>query len=121
VKGEEVKVLVVDDAAANRLVLCALLKRLGHEVLAASNAAEARRLFSDMGPEAVLTDLHLGDGEDGVALAESLRRLSGERRVRIALMTADAVFPAGSDGLFDAILEKPVSFEALKSFLEDVK
>jgi len=112
-----VKVLVVDDAASNLTVLSALLKRAGYAVETASDVATAERLFLSGRPEIVLTDLHLGTGDDGVALAGSLRRLAGERPVRIGLMTADAAVSAGNVAI-DAILEKPVSFEVLRSFLE---
>jgi len=112
-----VKVLVVDDAAANRLVLSALLKRIGHVAVTAGNAAEARQVFASETPSAVLTDLHLGDGEDGVSLAASLRRMPDGAAVRIALMSADAFLPAVADGVVDAVLEKPVLLEDLVSFL----
>jgi len=111
-----VKVLVVDDAASNRTVLSALLNRAGYAVETAADVAAAEKLFVSVCPEAVLTDLHLGNGEDGVALAESLRRLSENRPVRIGLMTADTAVSV-TDGVFDAILEKPVTLDGLMSFL----
>lgn len=114
--GGKVKVLVVDDAASNRTVLSALLKRVGHEVETAADVVTAEKLFASAFPESVLTDLHLGNGEDGIALATSLRRLAENRTVRIGLMTADASVSV-PDGIFDALLEKPVTLDNLMSFL----
>jgi len=114
-----VKVLVVDDAAANRAILSALLKRAGYEVETAANVAEAERLFGEGRPDAVMTDLHLADGEDGVALARRLRALTDANTVRLALMTADASVPAETRELFDAVVEKPVSLDEINVFLEE--
>jgi len=118
-EGEKLSVLIVDDAVANRTVLAALLKRAGYAAAAAASSAEAERLFRSECPDAVLTDLHLEGGEDGVTLAKRLRALAGGRTVRMALMTADAGVPPEAHGLFDAMIEKPVSLADITAFLGD--
>jgi len=112
-----VKVLVVDDVAANRKVLRALLQRVGHEVCVAADAATARRSFEIERPQIVLTDLHLENGEDGFTVAESLRVLPGGDRVRIVLLTGDPVVTAERTELVDAVLQKPVSLDDITNFL----
>jgi len=114
------KVLVVDDISANRLVLTALLRRAGYEASAAANAEEAESRFATDRPEAVLTDLHLGEGADGTELAGRLRRMPGGESVRIGLLTGDARSSLQGTDVFDAVLEKPVSLETLESFLKGV-
>jgi len=112
------KVLVVDDVSANRHILVALLKRMGHATVDAADPEEAERLFLSDSPDVVLTDLHLGEGRDGVELAARLRRLPGGTAVRIGLMTADVTDSLKASGIFDAVIEKPVGLEELQSFLK---
>jgi len=114
------RILIVDDVAAARLVLSAILDRLGHEVCAAAGASEALRIYRESAPDAVMTDLHLADGEDGIDLARRLREMAEGRAVRMALMTGDAREELKTEGLFDAILEKPVGLEELQEFLKGV-
>jgi len=112
------RVLVVDDVAANRLVLTCLLKRLGCETHSAADADEARSIAAEWHPACVLTDLHLGKGETGLSLAESLRTAPGGEGLRIGLMTGDAVEACDGKGVCDAVLEKPIAAKELITFLQ---
>jgi len=116
-----VKVLVVDDAAANRLVLSALLKRIGHEVVAVSSVEEALSAFPEVSPDALLTDLHMPDGDEGLAVAREIRKLPRGKSIRLALMTGDAASFVDSENLFDAILDKPVLAADLSKFLGGIQ
>jgi len=109
------KVLIVDDAEANRKILSALLARAGYETVVAANADEARRLFAEERPSHVITDMRM-PGETGTELARALRELAGERGVRIALASGDDAAEAAD--CFDVTLGKPVTVDELRKFLE---
>jgi two-component system, sensor histidine kinase len=68
-------VLIVDDEASIREGLTVLLQEWGYQALAAATAAEAAELVRrlEAPPDLVLSDLHLGDGPDGLAAIEAVR------------------------------------------------
>lgn len=112
------KVLIVDDTPVERKVLSALLARVGCETLTAGDAATARRVFAESEPGLVLTDLHLS-GEDGLALARSLRSAFGGRKFRVVLMSGDVPGENAGDPAVDAFLQKPIALRDLTSYLEE--
>ena len=85
-----ITVLLVDDHPVVRSGLQALLAgELTLTVLgAAASGEEALALVASLNPDVVLCDLRLGDGMDGVALTETLRR-GGERPAVLILTTYD--------------------------------
>jgi len=113
------KVLVVDDSQANRLVIAALLRRAGYEVLLAASPSEALSVAQSAAPTAVLTDLHMAGEMDGIELARTLRQQSTGGQLRIAIMTGDAAETVHAEGVADAVLEKPVMLNEIKAFLEE--
>ena len=67
------KVLVVDDSAAVRSRLCAMLaEQVGIEIAEAGSDREARGSLAVAAPQLVILDLNLGDGS-GLALLGELR------------------------------------------------
>ena len=72
-------VLVLDDEEAIRDSLCLLLQEWGYDAVAAGSIAQAERAVSLMEapPDMILSDLHLGDGPDGIAGIEAIRRQCG--------------------------------------------
>jgi signal transduction histidine kinase len=72
-------VLVLDDEEAIRESLCLLLQEWGYEAIAAASIAEAERAVRqlDAPPDLILSDLHLGDGPDGIEGIEAIRRQCG--------------------------------------------
>ncbi|WP_354090417.1 hybrid sensor histidine kinase/response regulator [Brevundimonas faecalis] len=108
------RVLCVDNEPAILDALTALLTRWGAQATTARSAAEG---IAAQGPfDAALVDLHLGDGDDGLSVADALRA-RGLRR--IGLVTADT-----REGLKETataagatLLPKPVKPAALKAFL----
>ncbi len=70
------RVLVVEDQAALRLLVCDMLARAGWETAAAADAAEATRLFAEFDPDALLTDIDLGSRPSGAELAVMLSELA---------------------------------------------
>jgi two-component system nitrogen regulation response regulator NtrX len=108
------RILVVDDEANLRRMLQALLEDAGHEVRAAASGAEALAAVPAFSPEAVLLDLVLGDGPDGLTVLEQLK--AGDPDLVVIMMSgkatlADAV-RATRLGAFQ-FLEKPLSPESV--------
>lgn len=80
-----VRVAVVDDDADFRRVAVQLLCRRGYDVVGqAGSVEEARRVFEDQRPDAVLIDQHLPDGT-GADLMLTLQR---ERSTMRTLLTS---------------------------------
>lgn len=67
--------LVVEDEADLREFLCTTLRAHGYDVASAASCAEARRCFEQFGPDIVLLDLGLPDG-DGRDLISHFRAAS---------------------------------------------
>jgi DNA-binding NarL/FixJ family response regulator len=83
-----VRVLIVDDDAAFRESISAVLVERGYDVVGeAGSVAEARARISEVEPDALLLDINLPDG-NGIALAGEL---PGTDRVpRVLLTSTDA-------------------------------
>ncbi len=72
-------VLIIDDGEAIREGLRLLLEEWGYDAIAAGTIAEAERaVFAlEAPPDLILSDLHLGDGPDGLAAIDAIRRQCG--------------------------------------------
>jgi|GEM_PF-995200 len=67
--------LVVEDDALIRMLVCDLLEEAGFDCVAAADAVEALTLLeSGCRPGMLLTDFNLGPGPDGMALARAVAR-----------------------------------------------
>ena len=71
-------ILIVDDDIAVRTSLSMLLESEGHQVILASDAAEALTLLSTKHPELIIMDLNFSNdtsGNEGMALLQEVRAL----------------------------------------------
>ncbi len=117
------RLLVVDDLSANRLVLTQQLELLGHQVVAVDDAASALRLWGEQAFDGVITDCNM-PGMTGYQLAEAIRSLEDKaqrRRCPIIGCTANAL--VGEDKRciaagMDSVIVKPVSLEGLAQVLD---
>jgi DNA-binding NarL/FixJ family response regulator len=66
------RVLVVEDQAAMRLLVCETLNQHGFETRGAGSAAEATREFAEFDPDVLLADIDLGSRPSGAELAAGL-------------------------------------------------
>lgn len=67
------RVVVVDDHATFRGYAALVLERAGYVVCGeAASAAEAREVIARTDPDVALIDIDLGDGADGIDLAEQV-------------------------------------------------
>lgn len=80
-------VLVVDDSADYRMLVCLNLKKMGFNTLSAADGREGFAILEE-NPDIriVLTDIHM-PVEDGFCLLHRVRRLT--RHVRVLLMSGD--------------------------------
>ncbi|MCB9634369.1 MAG: sigma-54-dependent Fis family transcriptional regulator [Sandaracinus sp.] len=107
-------VLVVDDDEDLRALLKAALARLGHRVLTAPNATEARETIRGGEIDVVLSDVRM-PGEDGLSLCRHL--VATHPDVPVVILTAFGTLEAAVEalrlGAFD-FLTKPVELDVLR-------
>jgi two-component system cell cycle response regulator DivK len=110
------KVLLVEDVEDNRGVLRAMVEKLGHQVIEATNGKEAVSATIDHKPDLVLMDLSMPVA-DGLQATAAIRAISQyPRQLPIIAMTAfpetlseEKAFEAGCDGY----LQKPIDLDDL--------
>lgn len=109
-------VLVVDDLAANRLVLVQQLQFLGHQVIAFDSAEAALQQWRDECFDVLVTDCQM-PGMSGYTLSAAIRRIEAqEQRPRCVVIgcTANAMDDEQrrcEDAGMDELLVKPVTLE----------
>lgn len=81
------KVLIVDDEQANRLILQAMLKKSSHEVIEACNGQEAIDLFDEHQPDLVLMDVMMPI-MDGYEATKRIKESSAAHFVPVIFLTA---------------------------------
>ncbi len=84
---DTIRILLVDDHRENVLALEAVLKDLGHNLVAASSGAEALKHILDEDFAVILLDVRMPD-MDGFETAELIRRRERSRHTPIIFMTA---------------------------------
>ena len=103
-------VLVVDDDADVRRVLCALLKSAGYRALEASDGDAALEIAVEQGPDLILMDLVL-PGRSGLATIQALS--ADQRTAHIPVIVVSAVSDTRDVDPRLTIIAKPVSRDAL--------
>lgn len=81
------KILIVDDDKTNLLVLSAMLKKEGHNVISASNGLEAVSLFEESQPELILMDVMMPE-MDGYQAARIIKEKSQNDFIPVIFITA---------------------------------
>jgi two-component system sensor histidine kinase/response regulator len=115
---EPLKILIVDDTPENLVVLDALLRRDGVQILAARTGAEALELLLVHEVALAVLDVQMPE-MDGFELAELMRGAERTKRVPIIFITAGArdpqrVFQGYESGAVD-FLFKPIEPHILNS------
>jgi PAS domain S-box-containing protein len=108
---EGVRVLVVDDNAANRELARTILGPVGVEVTEARDGAEAIELAGRLPVDLILMDLRM-PGVDGYAATAAIRRDAGPNRdTPILAFSSDApkADETGRMALFDGQIQKPLT------------
>ncbi|RUO28844.1 hypothetical protein CWE12_11080 [Aliidiomarina sedimenti] len=81
------RVLIVDDQAANRLLLSDMVRGFGYQCLTVNDGADALAVYPRFTPDLVLLDV-LMPGLSGLATAPKLKQLAGEVHLPIIFITA---------------------------------
>jgi DNA-binding response OmpR family regulator len=110
-------ILVIEDEVLVRLAACDYLRHCGYRVIEGSNAEEAQRVFRAGEPvEVLFSDIDLGPGPDGFALARWVR--SEYPDVCILLASGAAWISDETSGLCDGpFLRKPYSYQVLEGHI----
>ncbi len=115
--GEHYKVLVVDDEAAIRDIICETLERKGHQGFQAANGREALEKFSSENFDAAVIDVAMPQ-MDGITLTREIVKRKPDFPIMIMTGFKDAKInshpvneEAISAGAID-FLEKPFAVEA---------
>jgi len=114
------RILVVEDNAINRELLCDWLEAQDYVVLSAEDLGGARRLLQGQQPDAVLLDVQLGN-EDGLSLAAWMRRQPGFSGIPVIAVTAHALVTEQQRFLqsgCNACISKPIDFKLLQRELD---
>jgi signal transduction histidine kinase/CheY-like chemotaxis protein len=115
-------VLVVDDDAVVCEAVRGQLAQWGCTVRTAASAAQAMAAFGTPAwPDLVIADLRLAEGEDGLALAQRLRQISGGR-VPVVIVSGETD-PARLQAVREAgfaVLAKPLRPARLRALLESL-
>ena len=104
-------ILLVDDEAAIRTMLCGSLETAGYNVLQAENAQQAHAMIIDRGPDLVLLDWMM-PGTSGLELLRRLKRDELTAKLPIIMLTAKAEEDSKISGLdsgADDYIPKPFS------------
>jgi two-component system sensor histidine kinase EvgS len=124
--GARLRVLVVDDYPANRLLLAQQLDYLGHQARVAEDGAQALRLWLKEHFDVVISDCNM-PRLDGHGLARAIReheRRSGRPRCRVIGLTASAQEVErrrSCEAGMDDCLFKPLDLDSLTQALSSAR
>jgi diguanylate cyclase (GGDEF)-like protein len=111
IEGEAMKVLVVDDARSNRLLVSRFIEAMGHTTIEASDGEEAVAVFIREKPDLVLMDVMM-PGMDGFEATRRIRAIEGQEWVPVIFLSAqedERDIATGIEAGGDDYLAKPVS------------
>ena len=80
------KILIVDDDPDITFATALFLKKAQHEVLTASNRADGMKAIDDENPDLIILDVMMEQADDGIAMAQELRRQGCE--IPILMLTS---------------------------------
>ncbi|WP_435628349.1 diguanylate cyclase [Candidatus Ferrigenium straubiae] len=117
----KMRVLVVEDDRAMLVLLEAMLKTAGHEVLVARNGVEAMRIVEQQHPQLVITGWTMQQ-MDGITLCRRLRESQERRDVYVIILTIQEsvdrlveAFDAGADDYLVKPIAQKVFFARLRA------
>ena len=108
--GPAPRVLLVDDAPDNRLMMSLFLRRSGVEILTARNGEEALQVTASMGPDLVILDFHI-TGMSGFEVCKRIKTNPATAHTPVVFLAADEDRDERIQGLqvgADDFFSKPV-------------
>jgi two-component system CheB/CheR fusion protein len=118
-RWRKLRILMVEDDVNTALVMGRLLRRAGHEVIAAATVGEALRVLKTTRLDLLLSDLGLPDG-NGFQVMRELARRSDTKGIAVSGYGLDEDVAQSSAAGFSAHLVKPVSPEQLQTAIKEV-
>ncbi len=112
------RILLVEDDPDTREVMALLLETADYEVLTARDAAAALRLIDEQPlVDVIVTDVNIGLGQDGVSMAEEIRRRGS--RASIVVVSGDPEASTARLGATATFLRKPYDRKTLLGAIAD--
>ena len=118
---EKAHILVVDDSAASREVLCSTFRRAGFTTAEAAEGSEGLWRARSRVFDAIVTDIHMPT-MDGLEFIRQLRQLPGYAKTPVLVLTSDvsrARFIEGRELGTTAWLVKPPNLASLVAVMRD--
>jgi CheY-like chemotaxis protein len=117
--GSRKKILIAEDYADIRHMTRIMIELIGFDVIEAANGYEAIEQAKKNRPDAVLMDIAM-PMLNGITAATIIHQLEGCQDVPIIAITAfgKQYVDEASEYGFDAVIEKPVDMDDLKTVLE---
>ena len=113
-------VLLVEDDADTREVMALLLDAAGYQVLSARDAKSGIRLMDEQPDiDVIVTDVNIGGGQDGISMAEELRRRGSNAAV--VVISGDPEASSDRLGPTATFLPKPYDRKALLAAIADAR
>jgi len=119
---QPLQILIVDDHLASLTLLKEQVERLGHKPILARNGLEALFIWEDHPIDLIITDCNLPE-LDGLSLAEEVRRLERQLRMRPCTIIGTTASARNKDlqaalaAGMDACLLKPLSLSLLAHYV----
>lgn len=114
------KILIIDDEDASRVVVGRMVELLGHDTVLAETGDEGLKCFRTEHFDMIFVDMMLPD-VTGSMLCKEIRKK--DKKVRIVIMSG-SVEPHSIQDLVDdlnieTVIEKPVRVKAVKDLIDD--
>lgn len=86
-EGSSYTILIADDNMSDRMILTAIVKKMGHNVLSASDGLEAIHQYTEKKPDIILLDVMMPN-MNGLQAAIEIKKIAGEDMVPIIFLTS---------------------------------
>ncbi|TDR80172.1 ATP-binding response regulator [Paludibacterium purpuratum] len=118
--SDSLRILLVDDDAALRMVMSLLVKDMGYECHTASNGQEALNLIEQNNYAAIVTDIQM-PVMNGYELAKKIRVMQ-QFNIPVIAITAfpQSFVDENGSHLFDEVLYKPIEKQDLERVLQSL-
>ncbi len=118
------RILIVDDDPDITFTTELFLKRAQHEVLSASNREDGMKAIEQYNPDLIILDVMMEQPDDGIAMAQELRRQGVPTPIlmltSVARVTGFAYDQDQELVPVDAFHEKPIQPETLLATVEEL-
>lgn len=113
------KILIADDKASSRELICTLLEHAGYAVCEAGDGVAALEVAREAKPDLILLDIHMPK-LDGYETVTQMRRDENLKHLPIVALTASAMRGDNDKAIragFTTYITKPVSLTTLRDEL----